>query len=172
MQIELIFPYCWCKFDYSELLSKIDPKMRRYNSLNNSREDDSRDEADGSGGATLISDSGGGGRRLNNEEETPFTDYPVDEHARYKRTFCLVFTLFIGGLVSSFCCFFAIILRFVAGVKTLLGLISSAQLNSDSDDACDELTHNSYHTSSLSSPADLGRLIAYSLGPSGFGSLC
>lgn len=100
MQIELIFPCCWCKFDYSELLSKIDPKMRRYNSLNNSREDDSRDEADGSGGATLISDSGGVGRR--NEEETPFTDYPVDEHARYKRTFCLVFTLFIGGLVSCF----------------------------------------------------------------------
>lgn len=87
----------------AELLSKIDPKMRRYNSLNNSRDGDARDEADGSGGATLISDSGGGsGRRLNNEEETPFTDYPVDENSRYKRTFCLVFTLFFGGLVSLF----------------------------------------------------------------------
>lgn len=149
MLIELIFPCCWCKFDYSELLSKIDPKMRRYNSLNNSREDDSRDETDGSGGATLISDSGGGGRRLNNEEETPFTDYPVDEHSRYKRTFCLVFTLFIGGLVS--CSVFRNKFEiFVAGVKTLAGLISSTQLYSDSDDACDELTHNSYHTSSLS----------------------
>lgn len=84
-------------------MSKIDPKMRRYNTLTNSREADARDEADSGGGGTLISDSGGGGsgqRRLNNEEETPFTDYPVDEERRYKRTFCLVFTLFIGGLVS------------------------------------------------------------------------
>jgi hypothetical protein len=91
-----------CKIDYAELLSKIDSKMRRYSSLNNCRDSDSRDEADAVGGGRVIEPGGGGGRILvNNEEETPFTDYRPEENSRYKRTLCLVFTLFIVGLVSS-----------------------------------------------------------------------
>jgi hypothetical protein len=68
--------------------------MRRYSSLNNCRDSDSRDEGDGVGGGVE-----GGGR--NHEEDTPFTDYLPEENRRYKRTFCLVFTLFFGGLVRS-----------------------------------------------------------------------
>lgn len=64
--------------------------MRRsgYNSLNNSQDGEAGDTVDG-----FAEDI--------EEAKTPFTEIRFDEGKSYKRTLCLVFTLFFGGLVSD-----------------------------------------------------------------------
>lgn len=60
--------------------------MRRYNSLN-SKDGEEFDITDSAG---PIEDP---------EEETPFSEVGFNDGKTYKRTLCLVFTLFFGGLV-------------------------------------------------------------------------
>lgn len=64
--------------------------MRRsgYNSLNNSQ--------DGEAGDTEID----GVAEDLEEAKAPFSEVRFDEGRTYKRTLCLVFTLFFGGFVS------------------------------------------------------------------------
>lgn len=64
--------------------------MRRsgYNSLNNSQDGEAGDTVDG-----LAEDL--------EEAKAPFTEIRFDEGKSYKRTLCLVFTLFFGGMVSD-----------------------------------------------------------------------
>lgn len=64
--------------------------MRRsgYNSLNNSQ--------DGEAGGDTVD----GFAEDLEEAKAPFTEIRFDEGKSYKRTLCLVFTLFFGGLVS------------------------------------------------------------------------
>ena len=62
--------------------------MRRsgYNSLGNSEENTAVDEVDSPSEDI--------------EEATPFTEIRFSDGRTYKRTLCLVFTLFFGGFVS------------------------------------------------------------------------
>lgn len=68
--------------------------MRRtgYNSLSNSEENE-----DGQ----RIKDDIVDGQFEDVEEAKPFTEIRLTEGNAYKRTLCLVFTLFFGGLVCS-----------------------------------------------------------------------
>lgn len=61
--------------------------MRRtgYNALNNSEDAEGVDEVDG--------------KMEDLEEAMPFTEYRAGDEKTHKRTLCLVFTLFFGGLV-------------------------------------------------------------------------
>lgn len=61
--------------------------MRRtgYNALNNPEDAEEVEEVDG--------------RMEDMEEDMPFTEYRAGDGKSYKRTLCLVFTLFFGGLV-------------------------------------------------------------------------
>lgn len=64
--------------------------MRRsgYNSLNNSQDGEAGDTVDG-----IAEDL--------EEAKAPFTEIRFNEGKSYKKTLCLVFTLFFGGLVSD-----------------------------------------------------------------------
>lgn len=64
--------------------------MRRsgYNSLDNSKE--------GEDGETEVD-----GHHEDIEEAKPFTEVRFGEERTYKKTLCLVFTLFFGGFVST-----------------------------------------------------------------------
>lgn len=59
--------------------------MRRYNSLSSSQDGEDIDITDGP-----FEDP---------EEATPFSEVGFEEEKHHKKTLCLVFTLFFGGLV-------------------------------------------------------------------------